>query len=1205
MAAWVAAAADRPYQDAAAEAVTSQRARTPLAEIAVLPARSAQRTRTLAEQTEVRQRYEAARELIDDGEFERAVVAIDAALDIGGGSYELLYLLAQAKQRLGRFGEARVAALHAATYRPDAADVGYLLGRLDQQRERYEPAIAAFRSATLAGDAEPNNPRVTAAWFELGRCLEEAGYLLAASEAFAEFDRALWPAGETSIEPAAGGHRDTEVVAAILEKHPHGAIDLRLSLLERLEMPDGQAEAARWAVQSRPDNPYLQRLYVRTLLGIGRSDDAFEFCLSRLEPAPDAGDGPGETSATALLNLAVEAARAADRLDVWVTRIRQSLEAGGGTAAALEYAKRVARQLDESKAHAAAARVWESVCAAEPSSAESAWALAVSLSQSDELEAALHSLIRFVRANPTSADIPTERLAAWMRTFEQTDEFLRLVTELTSRADADFATHLVLGITAAAAGQSDLAERLLALALEDQPGSPLVHIAWGRMLLRSYRWDEAREHAGAALEVAPDLAAAHFLMAEASAGLDEHEQAEESYKEALKRRPDDVAYLVAFAGYCRRVGELLAAQRYFQQAWLLDPGNAEAIEELVDSYLEGGKIEIARDLVQQAEASNVPADTLRRIRTAMRFIDRPLQDEHLAELTRQIEEHPSDVRTALKLAAGLFLHQRKDEALAVVQRVLAVDPENAHALNLKAHVQLRRLELDEAIGILEELNRRYPRRAVTLRLLADAYVAEFRLEEARAALQRLLELDLSEVERQQTRAQLLAVYVDFSEFEPALALVREWVEEDPNADTWARAEMSVLLSAGRENEALERAVRRLEPTNRRVEEAAGRLEALSVRLRVDPDDAGMQAELEELENDLRRHLGVLMNRREEYKEVCMQAGRYADLEAELRAWIEEQPELPGLREWLIEALLAMERPSEALRAAGEFRLQSPADVLKVYSWRAQAYEAAGDIERAVEELTSLMEESFIRETPAALAQVRQQMILLLVGAGEVDQAIRYCDMWLHRTAESDKASRFEILMLKRFALLSADREDEVIEVSEELLELNPHEPGLNNDLGYTWVDRGQHLERALAMIKHAVASEPMNAAFLDSLGWAYYKMGDFSRARLHLSRAVRLQEGQDPVIHDHLGDAAYRLGDHTAARRHWEKSLELLSKSAAAERAARDTRLMAEVRAKLTALDRGETPAVAPTGAEQNQEFSAAARHARTPRIAAHGGSGR
>ena len=59
-----------------------------------------------------------------------------------------------------------------------------------------------------------------------------------------------------------------------------------------------------------------------------------------------------------------------------------------------------------------------------------------------------------------------------------------------------------------------------------------------------------------------------------------------------------------------------------------------------------------------------------------------------------------------------------------------------------------------------------------------------------------------------------------------------------------------------------------------------------------------------------------------------------------------------------------------------------------------------------------------------------------------------------------------------------------------------------NYLGYMLADRGTRLDEALGYIRRAVALDPQNGAYLDSLGWAYYKMGNYELAEENLRRAV-------------------------------------------------------------------------------------------------------
>ena len=56
-----------------------------------------------------------------------------------------------------------------------------------------------------------------------------------------------------------------------------------------------------------------------------------------------------------------------------------------------------------------------------------------------------------------------------------------------------------------------------------------------------------------------------------------------------------------------------------------------------------------------------------------------------------------------------------------------------------------------------------------------------------------------------------------------------------------------------------------------------------------------------------------------------------------------------------------------------------------------------------------------------------------------------------------------------------------------------------NYLGYMLADRDTRLDEALGYIRRAVALDPQNGAYLDSLGWVYYKMGNYDLAEENLA----------------------------------------------------------------------------------------------------------
>jgi tetratricopeptide (TPR) repeat protein len=106
------------------------------------------------------------------------------------------------------------------------------------------------------------------------------------------------------------------------------------------------------------------------------------------------------------------------------------------------------------------------------------------------------------------------------------------------------------------------------------------------------------------------------------------------------------------------------------------------------------------------------------------------------------------------------------------------------------------------------------------------------------------------------------------------------------------------------------------------------------------------------------------------------------------------------------------------------------------------------------------------------------------------------------------------------------------------LTLSGGHPLVLNYLGYSWIEKGDHLKEALAMIEKAVELRPNDGFVVDSLGWAEYRLANYKRAVEVLERAVELEPG-DATINEHLGDALWKVGRKIEARFQWSHALEM------------------------------------------------------------------
>jgi tetratricopeptide (TPR) repeat protein len=88
-----------------------------------------------------------------------------------------------------------------------------------------------------------------------------------------------------------------------------------------------------------------------------------------------------------------------------------------------------------------------------------------------------------------------------------------------------------------------------------------------------------------------------------------------------------------------------------------------------------------------------------------------------------------------------------------------------------------------------------------------------------------------------------------------------------------------------------------------------------------------------------------------------------------------------------------------------------------------------------------------------------------------------------------------------------------------------------NYLGYTYAERGTHLDEAEELIKRALKFRPNDGYIIDSLGWVYYKKKKFDEALVELEKAWKLAPN-DPAIGEHLGEVYFKKGL-------WDKALKI------------------------------------------------------------------
>jgi len=245
-----------------------------------------------------------------------------------------------------------------------------------------------------------------------------------------------------------------------------------------------------------------------------------------------------------------------------------------------------------------------------------------------------------------------------------------------------------------------------------------------------------------------------------------------------------------------------------------------------------------------------------------------------------------------------------------------------------------------------------------------------------------------------------------------------------------------------------------------------------------------------------------------------------------------RPGFPTAAVAVAETLRRMERFADADRVLTDLNTEDdPALAYLVQLYRAENLEHMDRVDDALARY-------------AALADARPDQVEPLVDMGDLlrreeryGEAAAVYGRAIDRLAEDDP-NVWPILYRRGIAHERAGQWDQAEVDFLRTLDLKPNQPEVLNYLGYSWLDRGENIERAVAMIQDAVRQRPRDGYIVDSLGWGYYLLGRYAEAVMELERAVELRP-QDPTINDHLGDAYWRVGRRTEARFQWERALSL------------------------------------------------------------------
>ncbi len=256
--------------------------------------------------------------------------------------------------------------------------------------------------------------------------------------------------------------------------------------------------------------------------------------------------------------------------------------------------------------------------------------------------------------------------------------------------------------------------------------------------------------------------------------------------------------------------------------------------------------------------------------------------------------------------------------------------------------------------------------------------------------------------------------------------------------------------------------------------------------------------------------------------IALDERRFEDA-ARLLGEASRDPQQAEALQWNL-ARIAEERGESASAARQYQRIATGSRAVTAQLRAFRLWRSQGEVERA-----ELLLDDFLAASPAETREVVSGVAALLVEEGRGDQAIALIDRALTRMPDDN------LLLARGYLLERLDRVPEAIADMRAVAARRPHDPELQNALGYTLVDRTRSIEEGQRLIARALESKPDSYAIQDSMGWALVRMGRLDEGRGWLETAWN--RSQDAEVAAHLGETLWLMGRVEEARRIWDEAL--------------------------------------------------------------------
>ena len=583
----------------------------------------------------------------------------------------------------------------------------------------------------------------------------------------------------------------------------------------------------------------------------------------------------------------------------------------------------------------------------------------------------------------------------------------------------------------------------------------------------------------------------------------------------------------------REAGKPDEALKLLQRTLRADPGAADAHAEIARIHMDQGHFDLAVTAVNQAlKLSPERADLRSLAGQVHQFWGQSGGGEAELRLAAQEYERastlnpqdPSPLRDLTRLYSVL---RDAKAALGAWKRLAAADPRNADAFMQVASLSLATGDTQAAVEALETASAADAENVRVLQLLGDVKQQAGKTEEALNHYEAAAKLDPKDLV---TRLKIGEILIASHRGAEALEMANETLRQDQSNRFGLDLKARALKELRRIDEALEVAESLSAGDPKDLKAAFLVVTLLEQKGALDRAEEGLNTLLrrntsnEDADSVARNnrvfwaHAGMVRQRLGRYQEAADAFGEAAN------AGKEKDGSLVTYR---IDSLISAKAFDKALKEARAAR-QDPAfkDESDLRFLEAYALRGTGD-----EKGASALVDSFLSTTKDETADT--------LSAAEFYQRgknLERAQKLFARAAEKDPKN-----VRAHFSLGSVlERQkkfDEAEKAFRAALALAPDAAITLNYLGYMNADRNVRVDEALSLIQKALATDPDNGSYLDSLAWALHRLGRNTEAEEAIRKAVLTQD-KNAVVIAHLGLILAAKGESAEALKYLRLALD-------------------------------------------------------------------